>query len=136
MERVYGIIVQNNPINSVDPDGLQAAVPGVAAFPMPLILPPVFVPGTKENKAFVDSVLAIKNASWPWTRENTVETIEEPDGSCNYPEYNPGPGGRFKMCITFCKARYAQNIAKRSLCYAACSWGAVLEGFRGTNVGK
>jgi len=40
----------------VDPWGLQAAAP----FPgIPLPLPPVFIPGTPENKAFVKSVQQI-----------------------------------------------------------------------------
>jgi len=45
--------VQNNPVNRVDPRGLQAFP---APFPgIPLPLPPLFIPGTPENQAFVKS---------------------------------------------------------------------------------
>jgi uncharacterized protein RhaS with RHS repeats len=48
--------VKNNPVNRIDPKGLQA-VP--APFPIPLPLPPVFIPGTPENQVFVKSVQRI-----------------------------------------------------------------------------
>jgi len=46
----------NDPINRIDPLGLQSVKPGVA-----LPLPPVFFPGTLENKAFTKSILQMTN---------------------------------------------------------------------------
>lgn len=48
--------VSNNPISNIDPLGLQT-VPAVPVGPGPLIIPPVAVPGTPENKAFVDAAM-------------------------------------------------------------------------------
>lgn len=46
--------VGNNPVNRIDPLGLQAVpAPGL---PIPIPLPPVAIPGTPENQAFVKSV--------------------------------------------------------------------------------
>jgi uncharacterized protein RhaS with RHS repeats len=44
----------NNPLSNVDPAGLQAVPLPV---PAPIIIPPVAVPGTPENKAFVDAAM-------------------------------------------------------------------------------
>lgn len=51
--------VHNNSVNLIDPLGLTSvAIPG----PVPLPLPPVFIPGTLENKQFVnDTINIIKN---------------------------------------------------------------------------
>jgi uncharacterized protein RhaS with RHS repeats len=43
--------VGGNPVSFADPDGLAAVIP---VGPVPIPLPPVFIPGTTENKAFVD----------------------------------------------------------------------------------
>ena len=45
--------VKNNPVNRIDPKGLQAGAASPGIFPF---LPPVFIPGTPENQAFVKSV--------------------------------------------------------------------------------
>jgi RHS repeat-associated protein len=53
----FYIYVQNNPINSNDPFGLQSGAPTAPGLPLfPPILPPVFYPGTPENDAFVRDV--------------------------------------------------------------------------------
>jgi RHS repeat-associated protein len=46
--------VENNPTNDTDPYGLQGAVPAPTLVPLPL--PPVVIPGTPANDAFVKSV--------------------------------------------------------------------------------
>jgi RHS repeat-associated protein len=43
--------VGGKPVSFADPDGLAAVIP---VGPVPMPLPPVFIPGTTENKAFVD----------------------------------------------------------------------------------
>jgi RHS repeat-associated protein len=54
--------VQNDPINSNDPLGLQSGAPTAPGLPLfPPILPPVFYPGTPENDAFVRDVNKIIN---------------------------------------------------------------------------
>ncbi|MHC1727572.1 MAG: RHS repeat protein [Syntrophobacteraceae bacterium] len=49
--------VQNNPVKWVDPEGLQAVPAPSPGIPLPL--PPVVIPGTPENKAFVKSFMQI-----------------------------------------------------------------------------
>ncbi|MHC1727308.1 MAG: RHS repeat domain-containing protein [Syntrophobacteraceae bacterium] len=51
--------VQNDPINLIDPLGLEARAPRGG---VPLFLPPVFYPGTVENKAFAHSILKMIKA--------------------------------------------------------------------------
>lgn len=47
--------VGNDPVNNKDLEGLRVLpVPGAPGLPLPL--PPVFIPGTPENKAWTDSV--------------------------------------------------------------------------------
>ena len=50
----------NDPVNWIDPEGLQSAAPAVPGMPLfPPVLPPVFIPGTPENDMFVDDVMDI-----------------------------------------------------------------------------
>jgi hypothetical protein len=70
----------------------------------------------------------VSEPPWPWTRENTCETVEKPD----YPEYHefkPDPGERFKFCITFCRG--LSSTKEKVICYATCAWGAILDSLGG-----
>jgi hypothetical protein len=59
-------------VNHTDPDGLQIAIPAPTPFPIPL--PPVFIPGTPANNAFVKSVNDIINA---------IKDAINPPNECN-----------------------------------------------------
>lgn len=50
--------VSGNPINQTDPEGLQVALPG----PLPFPLPPVFIPGTPQNREFTKQTIGALNA--------------------------------------------------------------------------
>ena len=51
---------EDNPINWIDPEGMQGSAPIAPGMPLfPPILPPVFIPGTPENQMFVDDVMGI-----------------------------------------------------------------------------
>jgi hypothetical protein len=60
----------------VDPDGLQAAAPGATPFPLPLYIPPVAIPGSKENKAFAESVSQIRDMIDDFT-SNLASRLED-----------------------------------------------------------
>ncbi|MBS0219681.1 MAG: RHS repeat-associated core domain-containing protein [Proteobacteria bacterium] len=51
--------VGGNPTNLTDPEGLQVVAPGPA---IPLPLPPVFIPGTPENKQLTRQTMGLINA--------------------------------------------------------------------------
>jgi RHS repeat-associated protein len=63
-DNVYGY-AGGNPVNRVDPRGLQAAIPA----PVPLLVPPVVVPGTPENKQFTDLMFELSDRAAQRWRE-------------------------------------------------------------------
>ncbi len=132
---LYGY-VGNNPILLSDPNGLVPVVlPALAAC---LASPPcaaalaALATATLyyAHKATYEILDLLSEDSWPWTRENTYETIGTPDYQ-ECPEFKSGPGDRFKMCISLCTGRFSRHPVKRILCYAACGWGGFLESMRG-----
>ena len=87
----------NNPVNDIDPSGLSA-IPVVG--PGPALTPaahPVFIPGTKENDAFVESIIQISNLFGDKDREQSescevdnaglkvspLANTTEPPGQCS-----------------------------------------------------
>lgn len=67
--------VQNNPINLVDPDGLQA-IP-IAPGGLPIFIPPgsVFEPGSPANDAFVDSTMDLLELFDPRPLANAIYDV-------------------------------------------------------------
>lgn len=68
-----------NPLTYTDPLGLTPAIP---AGPVPLPLPPVFIPGTPENQAFTDSTIRGINAFSDWVKSLTKSALDECEEDC------------------------------------------------------
>lgn len=64
----YAYVV-SSPTTSTDPNGLQTSLPG---FPYPI--PPVFIPGSPANQAFVNSVNQLVNRIADACRANTDDS--------------------------------------------------------------
>jgi RHS repeat-associated protein len=132
----------NNPIRFTDPDGRAVMVlPALAAC---LASPPcaaalaALTAATLyyAQKATYETLDLLSKQSWPWTRENTIETVGKTEDFCEYPSFKPDPGEKFRMCLSFCKAAWSRNFMKRMMCYAACGWGGILESMGGMKIGK
>ncbi|MGH8550154.1 MAG: RHS repeat domain-containing protein [Methylococcales bacterium] len=115
---LYGYVGQN-PISYVDPLGLQA-VPA----PVPIPLPPVFIPGTAENKAFVESFFraarAIKNAICDEEADDREARCEKQrkreEGLCEAiagSRYPGNPEQAIRICKTAAFQRYSQCLRGR-----------------------
>ena len=121
------LYAEENPINHIDPLGLQGSTtfPGTG-IPIPIV--PVFIPGTPENKQFVkDTEWAIeqirrffhkpdpydiekakrnfKNINVPTVRDMGVcEEIPPPDDDC----------------IGGCRKKYSGSFTLRQICILGC----------------
>lgn len=88
---VYGF-VGNDPVNTVDPDGLQAL-----PLPVPIPLLPFAIPGTSANNSFTD---ATKKALRRYSNDDDpclqalIKCLENP----KQPEWNQRPFGPRKDC--------------------------------------
>jgi uncharacterized protein RhaS with RHS repeats len=60
------LYVGNNLLKWVDPQGLEA----IPVEPVPVPLPPVFFPGTLENKAFVDTTTKVLDSIYNMAKGN------------------------------------------------------------------
>lgn len=68
--------VGGNPISRIDPSGLDGtALPGVPG--LPIYIPPVAQPGTKENQDFVDAASGLINAIG-----DSIKDVMCPPNSC------------------------------------------------------
>jgi hypothetical protein len=117
----YGIIVQNNPVNFVDPMGLAAAMPFPGAVPIPFI--PQLNPFSPESKQRVNDTWAQINSL---KNGDLVETTgEKTDTECYKNRDTGDPGDFLHLCFSGCKARYGNNLFKLGLCYAGCIAAAI-----------
>jgi hypothetical protein len=114
--------VGNDPVKWIDSLGLAGALP--APMPFPPLLPPVFIPGTPENKAWTDSVINLINkikeaidnliiGPWPGSGEqNKPEEWPKPDdwrGQCIRLYaicINEQWGGNCSNCLNKCTAQH------------------------------
>jgi RHS repeat-associated protein len=95
--------VGGNPVNGVDPEGLTGeTLPG----PVPLPVPPVAIPGTPENEAFVDATMDLIDS----LTDSTDDTCK-PKGNCasTYPN--------LKLCSVLRGKGYIMSSKQEALNY-------------------
>jgi RHS repeat-associated protein len=134
------VYVENNPVRFKDPQGLAVplVVGGIAACLANPACGTMMVALSAATlyyaqKATYEILNLLKDTSWPWTRENTCETIEIPDYK-EYPEFKPDAGQRFRLCLSFCRS--LSSTTKRISCYARCAWIAITDSIGGMKLGQ
>ena len=111
---------------------MPGATPG-----LPIIFPPVAIPGSPANKAFVKKVsetfclseercseesnsdywqLGRREKGWPWTKDNTVETVGIPEDPGKY-ECEPPP---HDPCVFICMRAVEGKWYEKSWAWPLC----------------
>jgi len=113
----YGCVT-NNPINRIDPRGLQQVIPWGSPWwvAVPIALPvisPVALP------IIIGGAIVLYPSEI--AEDSTVETVGEP---WQPDQVNPCPQGTpedfIRLCIGACRSKYSNNFFKRVICEIGC----------------